>query len=388
MILPNAFAEFELASLLEGLSYAIDLAEGRNLQHAQNVTLLALQIGAKLGLTSQERDSLYQAGLLHDITVTSQERLCPLCEAIEEYNLQQHIPSLFQADAVIHGSLETWEGSGAQGLQGENIPLVSRLLTIAVSIENSVPEKRNFEQWRINVVELLGQGKGLFFDPRLVDLVKSLLRDRRFCLDVLEPNPGEKIRHYRPTASIPFSSDLLLIIGEIFAKFIDRKSRYTAHHSQDVAKVAEFMAKKINLPEDAVRDVRLAGLLHDLGKVAIPNEILEKPGKLSKEEFALIKNHPYFSAFILDKIPGLETISLWAAAHHERLDGSGYYLGITAKDLPLEARLIAVADVYAALAADRPYRPGLEHKEIGKIMREMVHSGHLDGQLVEVALVF
>lgn len=98
----------------------------------------------------------------------------------------------------------------------------------------------------------------MFFDPRLVDLVKTLLRDRRFCLDVLEPNPGEKIRHYRPTTSISFSSDLLLIIGEIFAKFIDRKSLYTAHHSQDVAKVAEFMLKKINLPEDAVRDVRLA----------------------------------------------------------------------------------------------------------------------------------
>ena len=88
----------------------------------------------------------------------------------------------------------------------------------------------------------------------------------------------------------------------------------------------------------------------------------------------------------MDKIPGLETISLWAAAHHEHLNGSGYYLGSTAQDLPLEARLIAVADVYAALTADRPYRPGLEHKEISKIMREMVHSNHLDVQLVGVVL--
>ena len=86
--------------------------------------------------------------------------------------------------------------------------------------------------------------------------------------------------------------------------------------------------------------------MHDLGKVAIPNEILEKPGILSAEEYALIKDHPYFSAFILDKIPGLETISLWATAHHKRLDGTGYYLGSTGQDLPLEARLIKTTNKY------------------------------------------
>jgi HD-GYP domain-containing protein (c-di-GMP phosphodiesterase class II) len=247
-------------------------------------------------------------------------------------------------------------------------------------------EKKNFWLWRERVGAILKAGSGRQFDPVLVNLVENLLKDQRFCLDLLESGNTEKIRSFRPLGSILISGDLFSVLGKAFAMFIDNKSRYTANHSQDVAHCAGNIATHLGLSEQSVRTIHLAGLLHDLGKVAIPNEILEKPGKLTEHEYGLIKSHPYYTAFILDKIPELRTVGFLASAHHERLDGSGYYLGRKGENLSLEARLIAVADVYAALAADRPYRKGMDPKEIIQIMKEMAQIRHLDADLVSIAV--
>lgn len=375
-----------LANFIEGLSLAVDLAEGKPLLHAQNVTILALRVAEKIGFSSEDKDTLYFAGLLHDITITSKDDLCPVCEAIEEYNLSSLVPSLIRADTVIHRSRESWDGSGPKGLQGERIPLASRILSIIMSMDESGGEKQNFWLWRERVNARLKAGSGCQFDPVLVNLMENLLKDQRFCLDLFESQYTERIRPFQPLGSILISGDLFSVLGKAFANFIDNKSRYTANHSQDVADCAGNIATHLGLPEQSVRTVQIAGLLHDLGKVAIPNEILEKPGNLAEHEYGLIKSHPYYTAFILDKIPELRTIGFLASAHHERLDGSGYYLGEKGENLPLEARLIAVADVYAALAADRPYRKGMDPKEMTLIMKEMAQMRHLDAELVSIAI--
>jgi putative nucleotidyltransferase with HDIG domain len=139
------------------------------------------------------------------------------------------------------------------------------------------------------------------------------------------------------------------------AEAVDLRFSGSARHSETVGRYAEMMAAELGLADERVVRVRLAGVLHDIGKVLIPEAILQKPGALDDEELALIKRHPEFGAQILDH-PALADVRVWVGSHHERPDGSGYPLGISDPELTLEARIIAVADAYEAMTSDRAYR--------------------------------
>jgi HD-GYP domain-containing protein (c-di-GMP phosphodiesterase class II) len=123
--------------------------------------------------------------------------------------------------------------------------------------------------------------------------------------------------------------------------------------------------------------------LHDLGKLAIPTSVLEKPGALTPAEYALIRGHTYHTYRSLEAVRGLEEMAAWAAFHHERLDGTGYPFRLQAEDLCTEARLMAVADVYTAISEDRPYRKGMQRPAAGQLLRKMVTNGALDGSIVD-----
>ncbi len=145
------------------------------------------------------------------------------------------------------------------------------------------------------------------------------------------------------------------------AEAVDLRFSGSARHSETVGRYAELMARELGLSEQRVGRVRLAGLLHDIGKAGIPNAILAKPGKLTEEEFAIIRQHPELGARILDH-PTLADVQAWVAAHHERPDGAGYPLGLSGAELPLEARIVAVADAYEAMTSDRSYRAAIGHE--------------------------
>jgi HD-GYP domain-containing protein (c-di-GMP phosphodiesterase class II) len=132
--------------------------------------------------------------------------------------------------------------------------------------------------------------------------------------------------------------------------------------------------------------MRVAGYLHDLGKLAIPAEILEKPGKLTVDEFNVVKKHPFLSFHVLEPICDLDVINAWASFHHERMDGTGYPFHHEAADLPLGSRILAVADVYTALAEDRPYRRGLDQRESLKLLQIMAGEEKLDKEIVSTLL--
>jgi diguanylate cyclase (GGDEF)-like protein/putative nucleotidyltransferase with HDIG domain len=144
------------------------------------------------------------------------------------------------------------------------------------------------------------------------------------------------------------------------AEAVDLRFSGSARHSETVGRYAELMARELGLSEARVSRVRLAGLLHDVGKVGVPDAILKKPGKLTPEEFAVIRRHPELGGQILEH-PSLADVQAWVAAHHERPDGTGYPLGLAGDDLPLEARIVAVADAYEAMTSDRSYRDAIGH---------------------------
>ncbi|GAV26190.1 hypothetical protein ciss_21230 [Carboxydothermus islandicus] len=167
---------------------------------------------------------------------------------------------------------------------------------------------------------------------------------------------------------------------------ISAKDRYTGKHSIEVGSIAKTIGKYLGFGGEHLEMLEIAGLLHDLGKLAVPLKILNKPGKLTAKEFELIKVHPFYTYKTLSQVKGMEKIACWAGYHHERLDGSGYPFHLTSHELELESRIIQVADVLAALLEDRPYRRALTPQEIFQILRGEVEKGKLDAQVVEVGL--
>ncbi|HEY3960099.1 MAG TPA: diguanylate cyclase [Solirubrobacteraceae bacterium] len=144
------------------------------------------------------------------------------------------------------------------------------------------------------------------------------------------------------------------------AEAVDLRFSGSARHSETVGRYAEMMARELGLSSEQTGRVRLAGLLHDIGKVGVPDSILKKPAKLTAEEFDAIKRHPELGAQILEH-PSLADVRAWVGAHHERIDGEGYPRGCSGADIPLEARILAVADAYEAMTSDRSYRTSIGH---------------------------
>ena len=171
-------------------------------------------------------------------------------------------------------------------------------------------------------------------------------------------------------------------VCEAFAQIVDAKSDFTGTHSVRVAEYADAIAEEMCFDEERKRTLHRAALLHDIGKLGVPTSILDKPGKLTDEEFATVRLHPRYTLEILEPIEGFQRIAEIAAAHHERLDGTGYWRGLSAKELDMDMRVLAAADVFDALSASRPYRSALHIEEVfAQIDKMACH--HLDPDCIE-----
>ena len=155
-----------------------------------------------------------------------------------------------------------------------------------------------------------------------------------------------------------------------FNQMLDLKDINTGVHSTRLAEWALRVARKMEIPEERLYQVEVAALLHDVGKIGVPDAILKKPGTLTPEERALINRHPEYSWSILRLFPGLEEASLYALHHHESVDGTGYPAGLKGNDIPLVSRIICVIDAFDAMISNRCYRQGLSHTEaIARLQR-------------------
>jgi diguanylate cyclase (GGDEF)-like protein/putative nucleotidyltransferase with HDIG domain len=188
-----------------------------------------------------------------------------------------------------------------------------------------------------------------------ISAAKQHGRDRSVLYDAAlrEPAPGEG--DPRDIAGERFMAVIIDL-----AEAVDVRFSGSARHSETVGRYAALIARELGLSNTLVERVRLAGVLHDIGKVGVPDVVLKKPGRLTLEEFETIKKHPELGAQILAH-PCLADVRAWVAAHHERPDGHGYPLGLSAGEIPIEAQIVAVADSYEAMTSDRSYRPSIGH---------------------------
>jgi HD-GYP domain-containing protein (c-di-GMP phosphodiesterase class II) len=236
------------------------------------------------------------------------------------------------------------------------------------------------------ICEAITQGKGDVFNPDHVDAMLRLSKRDYIWLDVIS-NSIESILW----RSISYQSKELDInelrdFAWLICRLIDFKSEFTATHSSGVAATASAVAELVGFSDHENKLMEIAAYLHDLGKLAIPSEILEKPAKLSDDEWFIMRSHVYYTYQMLEPISVLGIISSWGALHQERLNGTGYPFGYKEEELPFGSRILAVADVFTALTEDRPYRKGMNKKETVDVLQSMAAKGELDENLINLVL--
>jgi putative nucleotidyltransferase with HDIG domain len=280
---------------------------------------------------------------------------------------------------------EHWDGTGyPNGWRGERIPLLARIAAVAQHLDVFATEKGT-EQ----AILVLEERSGKWFDPELVRVAVSLHKRGKLWLNCLagdsEGSTRDTVLAYQPSDTLPLGSDKIDNICEAFSDVVDAKSPFTSRHSMGVAEAALTIANSMGLSADRTKLIHRAALLHDLGKLRVPNSILDKPSKLTNEEFTVVKEHPALTQQILERIPSFRLMAQIAGAHHEKLDGTGYPNHLSAAELSLESRIIAVADVYAALSEERPYRESLDLGRVSAIMRKDIPT-KLDPECFEALL--
>lgn len=372
-----------VAEVVSALSQALDLGSGSSAGHSIRTCILGMRIASELRLTEALQSDLYYALLLKDASGTNSSRIglhlagrevqqdreaFPLrCELGE--SLARLMGLAEQTAIAIGGLYARWDGGGnPAGLKGEQIPLASRIMLLAQTLDVLF--------WSVGqegAIASVAQRSGYCFDPDAVKAVHSLATRGALWTDVT--STGSQLRsaalRMEPNRKIMADGPMTLnAICSSFAAIIDAKSPFTFNHSVGVANTSMSIAKKLGLDDSRLVLLRHAALLHDLGKMAIPNSILQKNGELDAAEWQLIRSHPEYTWKILRSVQGLEELSEIAASHHERLDGSGYFRGLEAPQLPLEARILAVADMFDALVEQRPYRNALPVDEVIAIIRK------------------
>ncbi|WP_027308173.1 HD domain-containing phosphohydrolase [Caloramator sp. ALD01] len=362
----------------------LNLSKHKFLNHARRATYVALRVAKMINDDENFLSKVFIATALHDIGIKRDiDSAHSDFDIILEHSklgeaLILRLPVDKELASIIKYHHENFNGTGVYKLKGEDIPLISRIIRLADIFEILYDEtKSNFIQ-RNRINEWINEHKNSLFDPNIVDVYNKVQFIDAFWLDIENiAYTNQILDKIIPETKIPATLEDIKRIAEVFAYIIDHKSHFTYTHSTNLTKYVKKVCNYIGFDKNKTLKMEIAALLHDIGKLSIPNSILDKNGKLTAEEMQIMRSHTYYTRLILSKIDGFEEIAEWAANHHEKLNGKGYPLGLDADKLSLESRIMAICDIYEALTADRPYRAGMSADDAFKIIQTMVKSGEL-----------
>lgn len=419
--------KLRLAEVLSALTYALDITEGQPEGHSVRCCWIGLLIAEELKLDDQQTWELYYTLLLKDLGCSSNAaRICELYLSddlsfkkdfklvngslpqalrfvMSHTGLQAGMAERFRAiinifqnggeisrelietrctrgadiarkmrfsEAVatgIHDLDEHWDGSGKpEGKMGNDISLYARIALLAQVVD--IFRLSGGEDAARKEIE---NRSGTWFDPMLVKAFKAVAARPSFWDAMNGEDLREMILELEPqNVAINFDEDYLDDIAAGFAQVVDAKSPFTEGHSERVALYADMIAEEMKLEIPHRRWLKRAALLHDIGKLGVSNSILDKPSKLDDAEWVAMRRHAVETETILSRISVFKHMAPVAAAHHERLDGKGYPKAMKGEEITFETRILAVADIFDALTADRPYRAAMPVAKALSIMSE------------------
>lgn len=377
------------------LSDALDLVGVTHIHHGKRVAYMAAECGKQMGWTGQRMDDLFQAAILHDCGVSKtivHSRLAQFewekegdhCKIgavlLNSCPLLEHLAPVIRYHHTHWSELKELDLPEEVKLAANCIYMVDRVDVLSLGF---LVDQSNLLLGREEIRKKIFEKRGDWFCPELVDAFLQVSRSEAFWLSLENEHVSGYVSVWLSETKVrEMDFEELRSIVRIFSYIVDAKSPFTKSHSDGVARLARYLGELFELSDESCEMLELAGLLHDIGKLRQPDELLDKPGKLTPEEYSHIQRHSFDTYSILKNIKGLEKVTQWAALHHERADGSGYPYHLHTEGLAIEARIVAVADVFQALAQKRPYREPLQPDEIMEILNEMVDDGKLDRNVV------
>lgn len=412
--MPN---RIDVRIIIENLSNALDLAEaatfkdGRKLvrfemslpntepyqhnysSHAARVAVTSLYLGKQMKLADSEMELLYLSALMHDIGAVSAyakveiETNYMLNHVNSGYEIISHLLENEAMAQIILCHHENANGSGPLGIPSNEIPLLSKIIHLADVVEMLFDDDMPYYLQNEAIVEKIKDQEGVLFTTELVTTFLEVVKKMNYWLDLQNNRTSSLMeRKWDYRINLDKTDEIIMRIAMVFAGIVDSKSPYTARHSKNVAKTSYEMAKHLGMSETHCYKIKLSGYLHDLGKLAVPTDILDKIDLLTEVEFEIIKSHVYYTQLLLSGIPGFEEICKWAGSHHEQLNGQGYPSRIGSEEISLEGKILAVADVYTALIETRPYRISFGREEAFAMMKFMAERDMLDLELIDTLI--
>lgn len=384
-----------LYELINCLSDTIDLVSPVLADHHNRVGLVAHALACQLGLPEEERINLHFAGNLHDIGALSLSDRISL-QSFEGCEPHQHaetgalllemFPPLARLGELVRFHHVNWADGAGQVQHEKEVPVGSHILHLADRISVLIGSTDGVDLLgRIPEIRTrIAQASGTLFSPALVKAFNDLSYRESFWLGLVFPGCSSSYEQRAHLQTIRLDTDGIIDLSRMFARIIDFRSRFTATHSSGVAASAEALARLCGRSAEECAQMRIAGLLHDLGKLTVPAELLEKSDTLTSNERALIQCHTYFTRRALENIRSFESITAWGADHHERIDGTGYPNHVGGGELSSGSRIMAVSDVFTAITEDRPYRLGMDRSSAMSVLNRMASQAALDPEIVDI----
>jgi HD-GYP domain-containing protein (c-di-GMP phosphodiesterase class II) len=387
----SATTQVPIFDLVAGLSSAMDLVDASLFDHHSRTAYIMRALAAELRLPTAVQHNLMIAAFVHDAgALSTLERTNlmdfevndPHTHAEMGYHLFTSFAPLATAATYIRYHHTPWQDRVKAIDAGALIPDEACLLCLADRISVLLTHTGDILEQMPGIVSIIEVHAGKLFAPEHVEAFRSLSSKEYFWFDVTSPRITETLRVFATEYRVDMDEEYLCNLAHIISRIIDFRSPFTATHTRGVAAVAEELARIHHFSVAECRHMRTAGFMHDLGKLAIPTEILEKPGKLTPQEFNLIKRHTFHTYRILAKTRETEQIAEWAAFHHETLTEDGYPFHTPSHRLSLGSRIMTVADIFAALTEDRPYRVGMPVVQAEEVLQKMAQRGTIDGDIV------
>ncbi len=378
-----------IRDIANAFARAMNLIDPTLQKHHEKVAYLSFRLAQTIRLDKKQRILALYGGLFHDIGGALKQGNVSLADIESNArNVAETGASLLRLFPVTHPFADIVLESQSPRLRFQKLKkhiatpyLIGQIVhladTIALLCNEATPALNQVQR----IKECIHDNAEEVFDSSVLEAFDILCNYEYVWLDLM----------YKPELFLDLiednrwlSLDEVVNLTSFMSKIIDFRSPFTAMHSAGVSATAVALARRVGMSENECKMMRIAGYLHDIGKLKIPREILEKPGKLTSEEFNVMKEHVYYTWILLKDIYGFEQIATWAAYHHEKLNGNGYPFHLSQEDIPLGSRIMTVADIFSAITEERPYRKSMDKEKVISLLRQDAENGLLSTRLVNL----